>query len=64
MVGDFDTGSSHTFVDYEFLSAQNLVRPELRDYLETHIKIKLYRKSVRRVSTAENGIQLRKCEDR
>jgi hypothetical protein len=37
--GDFDTGSSHTFVDYDFLAAQNLIRPELRDYPEVHIHL-------------------------
>ena len=37
--GDFDSGSSHTFVDYEFLASQSLVRPELRDYPETHIHL-------------------------
>jgi hypothetical protein len=32
VVGDFDTGASHTFVDYDFLTAQNVIQPESEDY--------------------------------
>jgi hypothetical protein len=32
VVGDFDTGASHTFVDYDFLAAQNVIQPESEDY--------------------------------
>jgi hypothetical protein len=32
VAGDFDTGASHTFVDYDFLAAQNVIQPEPEDY--------------------------------
>jgi hypothetical protein len=32
VVGDFDTGASHTFVGYDFLAAQNVIQPEPEDY--------------------------------
>jgi hypothetical protein len=35
VVGDFDTGASHTFVDQGFLIAQNLFQPEAQDYYKT-----------------------------
>lgn len=34
IVGDFDTGASGTFLDYDFLRTKNLVRPETGDYNE------------------------------
>jgi hypothetical protein len=34
LVGDFDTGSSGTFVDYDFLRDRNLIQPEVGDYYE------------------------------
>jgi len=34
IVGDFDTGASHTFVDYDFLVVKNLLQPEVGDYYE------------------------------
>jgi hypothetical protein len=36
IIGDFDTGASHTFADYDFLAANNLIRPEAGDDFETH----------------------------
>lgn len=36
VIGDLDTGSTHTFFDYDSLIAQNIIRPEARDYLEIH----------------------------
>jgi hypothetical protein len=29
MIGDFDTGSSHTFVDHDFLLKKNIIRPAI-----------------------------------
>jgi len=34
LIGDFDTGASGTFVDFDFLRDQNLLRPEAGDYYE------------------------------
>jgi len=34
ITGDFYTGASGSFVDYDFLRAQNLIRPEIGDYFE------------------------------
>jgi hypothetical protein len=39
IVGDLVTGSSHTFADYSFLAAKNLIRPEAGDDLETHLHL-------------------------
>ena len=39
MIGDFDTGSSHTFVDYDFLLKQNIVRPAIGEEAETHLHL-------------------------
>jgi len=36
LVGDLDTGASQTFVDYDFLAAQNIIHPEAGDYSESH----------------------------
>ena len=30
--GDFDTGASNTFIDYDFLAAHDLIQPETEDY--------------------------------
>jgi hypothetical protein len=38
-VGDLDTGASHTFVDYGFLAAQNLIRLESGDDFDTHLHL-------------------------
>jgi len=32
IVGDFDTGASNTFVDYDFLTDHNLIQPQVEDY--------------------------------
>jgi hypothetical protein len=34
LVGDFDTGASGTFVDYDYLRDRNLIHPEVGDYYE------------------------------
>ncbi len=34
VVGDFDTGATHTFVDYDLLASRNLIRYEDGDYSE------------------------------
>jgi hypothetical protein len=34
LVGDFDTGASGTFVDYDYLRDRNLIQPEVGDYYE------------------------------
>lgn len=34
MIGDFDTGAFPTFADYDFLRAQDLIKPEAGDYYE------------------------------
>lgn len=34
IVGDFDTGASHSFADYDLLRARNLIRPEEDGYYE------------------------------
>lgn len=34
IVCDFDSGASHSFIDYDFLRAENLVHPEEDDYYE------------------------------
>lgn len=39
VIGDFDTGSSHTFVDYDFFEAKGVLHPELRDYPEVHVHL-------------------------
>ncbi len=38
-VGDFDTGASHTFVDHDFLTAQNVIQPEPEDYPITSLHL-------------------------
>ncbi|MGH7454987.1 MAG: hypothetical protein ACRENG_26760 [bacterium] len=35
VVGDFDTGASHSFVDYDFLLAQNLIMPVVGEFPKT-----------------------------
>jgi hypothetical protein len=39
IVADLDTGASHTFTDYDFLAAKNLIRPEAGDDFETHLHL-------------------------
>lgn len=39
MIGDFDSGASHTFVDYDFLLAQNIIRPAIGEEAETHLHL-------------------------
>ena len=39
MTGDFDCGSSHTFVDYDFLLAQKIIRPATGEESETHLHL-------------------------
>jgi hypothetical protein len=39
VVGDFDTGANHTFVDHDFLIAHNIIQPEAGDYTETHLHL-------------------------
>ncbi|MGH9877829.1 MAG: hypothetical protein ACRD5H_09340, partial [Nitrososphaerales archaeon] len=36
VVGDFDTGCSHTFVDYDFLAAQKIIQREAIEDFEKH----------------------------
>jgi hypothetical protein len=58
VIGDFDTGSSHTFFDYDFLAAQNIIRPELRDYPEIHIHLNqpfVYIDKLIRIALADSG---------
>jgi len=38
-IGDFDTGSSHTFIDYDFLAAQNVIRSEAIEDFEKHLHL-------------------------
>ena len=35
VVGDFDTGASHSFIDYNFLLSQNLIMPEVGEHPKT-----------------------------
>lgn len=39
LIGDFDSGASHTFVDYDFLVAQNIIRPVIGEEAETHLHL-------------------------
>lgn len=36
VIGDFDTGCSHTFVDYDFLAAQKIIQREIIEDFERH----------------------------
>jgi len=59
LVGDFDTGASGTFVDFDFLQDHNLFQPEPGDYYELarHLN-QLYRgvpKSLRFQLTSKTG---------
>jgi len=36
IAGDFDTDSSHTFVDYDILAMQNIIQSEAGDDAEMH----------------------------